>query len=124
MAFLPNPKTHSTHLRFPSALFPLLFPQSQEQPVPNITQPGLDHAPPIRLGINTSNPDVHALAPHLADLSQSVGAGQDATHDDALDAPVPERVDGGAAGGAGRDYGIEEEREVGGSVRGDEEELW
>lgn len=109
----------STHALLPSSpplddFSQLSFPHGQEQPIPDIAQPRLDHPPAVRLPIHPAHPHRRPLGPDLGDLGQALGARQDGDGEDPPGAGFAEGFDCCDEGAAGGDDGVEDYGEVGG----------
>lgn len=89
------------------------FAQSHKQAISNIAQAGDDHSLLVHAIIDRPHPHLD-LVPALGHLAHAVATAQQTDHDHALDAPVPEGLDGGIGGGAGGDDRVEQDGETGG----------
>lgn len=101
LTFLYPPSTTNYHLSS-------LLPNSQKQPIPHIPQSRPEHPILGQLLIDTSKPELRSLGPLLCNFLHSLCSSQDGKHDDPLGAPFDQGLDGGCAGAAGGDDGVED----------------
>lgn len=91
-----------------------LLANSKKQPITDITKTRLEHSPIGELLVNPGYPDIHSAAgPLLRGFSDARDGADDGQHDDPLDPPFLEGLDGGGAGPARSDHRIEEDGQTG-----------
>lgn len=88
------------------------LPNRQEQPVPNIPHSRPQHPPARKPLIHPGNPDLGPLTPLLRHPPHTFFSTQYRHDEDPLGAPVPQRLDGGGAGAARGDDGVENDGEA------------
>lgn len=89
-----------------------LLANGQKQTVAHITQPRLQHAPGSQLLIQAGDVDLDALGPLARGPREAGLRAQDAEDDDPLGAPLAQGLDGGGAGAAGGDDGVDDDGEA------------
>lgn len=88
------------------------LPNRQEQAVPNIPQPRPQHPPARNPLINPRNPNLRPLPPLLRRPPHALPSPEYRDDEDPPRAPVPQRLDGGGAGAARCDDGVEDDGEA------------
>ena len=69
--------------------------------------------------VDARDPDLDGIGPLGGSALDALGRRDDGQHQDALDAPLAQRLDGGSAGPARRDDGVQDDGQAGhGLVRG------
>lgn len=91
----------------------VLLANSQKQPITNIAQSRLEHAPIGELLVHAGKPEVDMAGPFFGSLSDARDGADHGEDDDPLNAPFFERLDGGCAGAACSDHRVEQDGQTG-----------
>lgn len=94
---------------------PHLLPNRQKQPIAHITQTRLQHALGRQLSvIHPRDPNFDTLGPLGGGAFHSRCGAEDGQNDDTVGAPLAKGLDGGGAGAARSNDGVEDQRQAGG----------